>query len=76
MRYDYHKELLNLRDQLFWRDRAQDQEKETGRKSRFQELDVRYFDISDDLPTAYKELMNTRLKEVKEGYDAIIDKFG
>jgi hypothetical protein len=76
MRYDYHKELLNLRDQLFWRDKAKEIEEETGRKSRWQEIDVRYFDVADELPSQYKDLMNLKLREVKEGYDLIVDKFG
>jgi hypothetical protein len=76
MRYDYHKELLNLRDQLFWRDKAKEIEEETGRKSRWQEIDVRYFDVTDELPSQYKDLMNLKLREVKEGYDLIVDKFG
>jgi hypothetical protein len=35
----------------------------------FQELDVRYFDVTHDIPKQYADLMNLKLKEMKDGYE-------
>ena len=38
-----------------------------GKKiSLFQEIDARYFDVTTDLPKDYADLMNLKLKEMKD----------
>lgn len=73
MRYGYYKELFNLREQLFWREKSKANELDDNNgKSSFEEIDVRYFDISEYLPKEYAELMNIKLKEMKDSYDTIL----
>jgi hypothetical protein len=77
MRHDYHKELLNLREQLNWKERSREmiERGDPGAKRHaFQEIDVRYFDVTEDLPQPYCDLLNTKVREIKETFDSILSK--
>ena len=72
MRYDYHKELLNLREQLFKKERIE--EDDPAGKKPYQALDVRFFDVGDDLPKQWADLLNAKLVEMKGWYESLAER--
>lgn len=63
MRFDCQKEVINLRDQLFKREKLGNE---------FKEIDVRYFDVSEGLTEDMQQILNGKLRQVKEGYTKVL----
>jgi hypothetical protein len=42
----------------------------------FEEIDARFFDISQDIPEEYTSIMSIRLEEMKEAYFRILKEVG
>jgi len=57
------KDINHLRELLYKKEKLGDQ---------FKEIDVRYFDLTEGLPPKYQEIMNTKITELKHGYQKIL----
>lgn len=66
VRISYYKELIALREQMFIsRDLS----------NTFALLEIKHFDIAEDLPANYQRILNTKLDEMKGSYRKILLKF-
>ena len=63
MRFEFQKDVVQLREQLFKKEKLGGQ---------FKEIDVKYFDIAEGLPQEFAEILNTKIYEMKSGYQKIL----
>ena len=79
LRMGYQQELQALKDQLYWKEKLQQQQQMeentsssassqagSSRKNPFREIDVRYYDIGAGLPQQYTQIINLKIKDMKD----------